>query len=529
MAFLISQASLRGQGNQQRTNKPNILFLFADDWGYYASCFADEERPGVNDVIYTPAIDQLALEGVSFNHAYVNVPSCTPSRASVATGCYFWRCGKSANLRGGEWEGVDDPGNQLVGFGTLLQEHGYHTGRTYKTLDSRWFPGKVYQDAGTDFCRYSQTLEAATSIEEGHAVLKQELLDNFHAFLADRDQGQSFCYVWGPHNPHRPWIQGSGKRIWGIEPDDLKGKMPGHLPDTHEVREDFADYLGEVQAFDRGVQILVEELRHMGELENTLIVLSGDNGIPGFTRGKCNLYDFGVRTPLVLRWGGIKHTNRKLDDFVNLVDLAPTLLELADITPPEEMDGKSLVPLLKSRKSGLVDSARDHVIVGRERHMPQGREGNLPYPSRAIHTKDFIYIRNFKPDRSPMGSTADLDPDRVSSAYESLKEYTNTRKTEFKDLDNSPTKAVIVTRRKDPDYAGYFELGFGLRPLEELYDLRSDPDQLTNVAGFSEYEKIRKELEDRLLSTLRETHDPRIDDLFDYMPYVENPAHIITP
>lgn len=513
---------------------PNILFLFADDWGYYASCFADPEKPGINDCLQTPAMDQLAEEGVSFNHAYVNVPSCTPSRASVATGCYFWRTGSTAIMGiKGSWEGVDDPGHALPGFGSLLQERGYHLGRTYKTLRTEWFPGGVYQDHGRKFCDYSQTVEAAPTMEEGHELLKQEVLANFQDFLNDREEGQPFCYVWGPHHPHRPWNNGSGKNIWGIDPDCLKGKMPGHLPDLPVLREDVADYLGEVQAFDRGVEYLVAELKRLGEYENTIIVLSGDNGIPGFPKGKANMYDFGVRAPLIIRWGDIKYTGRKLDDFVNLIDLAPTFLEAAGVEVPETMDGKSLVPLLMSKKEGLIDKERNFAITGLERHGY--REGWLPYPVRAIHTRDFIYIRNFKPDRAPTGIDdrnfkpevlpAGVDRESFSLeaqlTYEFLEDYANQRRClVLSGIDNGPAKAWFVSNRNSPEYGKYYEMAFGLRPGEELYDLRSDPDQLNNVANQEEYAKVKAKLSAQLMQVMEETNDPRLTNAFDFKPYM---------
>jgi len=501
--------------------RPNILFCFGDDWGFYASCFADPGDPGVNDCVTTPVIDRLAREGVSFNHAYMGVPSCTPSRAEVATGCHFWRTGRTANLKGGSWEGVEDPGRELPGFGQLLQTSGYHLGRTYKTLATHWFPGKIYHDHGLKFCEYSQTVEAAKSIEEGHEILKQEVIANFQDFLNDREDGQPFCYVWGPWNPHRPWNKGSGKNIWGIDPDDLKGKMPGHLPDVPEIREDFADYLGEVQAFDKGVEYLVEELKRLGEYENTIIVLTGDNGIPGFSRGKCNLYDFGVHAPLIIRWGDIRYTNRKLDDFVSLIDLAPTFLEAAGITVPVTMDGKSLVPLLMSEKEGIIDKERDHVIVGRERHAHDAREGNLPYPMRAIHNRDFIYILNFKPERWPYGDGYALNDDDPTADWKDLETYQYVTKFAFQDFDPGPTKAFIVTNRKNPEYSEYYEMGFGKRPREELYDLRKDPDQLNNVADDKKYAKVKAKLSKQLMQVMENTHDPRLTDTFDFPPYVE--------
>lgn len=521
--------------NKAQNKPPNILFLFADDWGYYASCFANSDNPSVNDCLQTPAIDALAAEGINFNHAYVDVPSCIPSRASLATGCHFWRTGKSAFGGRGAWEGVEDPGRKLPGFGQLLQTKGYHLGRTYKTLNSFWFPGKVYVNHGRDFCEYSQTVDSAENMEEGHKVLKQEVIANFQDFMNDRKEGQAFCYVWGPHNPHRPWTNGSGKRIWGIEPDDLKGKMPGHLPDIPLIREDFADYLGEIQAFDKGVEYLVEELKRIGEYENTIIVLSGDNGIPGFPKGKANLYDFGVRAPLIIRWGDITYTNRKVDDFVSLIDLAPTFLEAAGIEIPETMDGKSLMPLLMSKKEGLIDKERDHVVVGRERHGY--RKGSLPYPSRAIHTKDFVYIVNFKPDRVPVGVDENtFEPELIPPGFDKTKfslesqlsfefnrDYSNQRKAIIlRGIDNGPTKAWFVTNMNTPEYAKYYKMGFGKRPKEELYDLRKDSDQLNNVAEDKIYAKLKAKLSKQLIQVLEDTNDPRLTDAFDFPPYIQS-------
>ena len=117
-----------------------------------------------------------------------------------------------------------------------------------------------------------------------------------------------FAYWFGPTNVHRKWTKGSGKKLWDIDPEKLKGKMPAFLPDVHPVREDLADYLGEIAAFDAGLGILIEELKKVGEYDNTIIVVSGDHGPPGFPHGKCNLYDFGTRVCLAIAG---PHLNRK--------------------------------------------------------------------------------------------------------------------------------------------------------------------------------------------------------------------------
>jgi len=517
---LLAGAAALGAGGAPAVAKrrPNILFCFADDWGRYAGCYREADRPTVNDCVATPHIDGTAQEGVLFENAFMGVPSCTPSRASVSTGSYFWRCGRAANLRIETWEGAADPGDALPGFGTLLADAGYHLGMTYKCFQRKWFPSKNYMGAGKDFCEYSQTATAAANPEAAKAALLEEVRANFRAFLADRAEGAPFCYIFGPHNCHRPWTRGSGKALWGIEPDDLEGRLPAFLPDVPVVREDFADYLGEVQAWDAAVGLLMEEVARLGELDDTLVVLSGDNGMPGMPRGKCNLYDFGVAAPLVVRWPkGVPHPGRRVADFTNLMDLAPTFLEAAGLKAPGSMDGRSLAPLLASERDGQVDPSRDAVFTGRERHVPAAREGALPYPSRAVRTKDWLYIRNFKPERWPLGVRGEMPAPGDEAADLS---YGQTYRS-FPDLDGGPTKHCFIVRREAAAVAPLFRLGFGRRPAEELYDLRADPDQVRNVADDPAHGEVKAALAARLERVMRETGDPRLSDAFDAPPYVE--------
>ncbi|MDA0595531.1 MAG: sulfatase-like hydrolase/transferase [Chloroflexi bacterium] len=246
----------------------------------------------------------------------------------------------------------------------------------------------------------------------------------------------------GATNTHRVWQQGSGKELWSIEPDDLKGRMPEFLPDVHEIREDFADYLGECQAVDAGLGVLIAKLEEIGELDNTIIAVSGDHGIPGFPRAKCSLYQFGTEVSMAVRWPKAITAGRTVDDFVNLMDIAPTFLDAAGVDLPEGMTGHSLLPLLKSEGSGQIEPQRDFVVTGRERQNlvdnPRPDEG-LPYPTSAIRTKDFLYIHNFEPDRWPAGDPMGLDdptaepppPDELLNSYTGV----------YPDLDKSPTKS----------------------------------------------------------------------------------------
>jgi N-sulfoglucosamine sulfohydrolase len=496
------------------TSRPNILLAFADDWGRHASAYAKIDGPGtVNDLIQTPNFDRIASEGVLFRRAFVSAPSCTPCRSALLSGQHFWRTGRGAILNGAVWD-FSSPAYPL-----LLRDAGYHIGKSYKV----WSPGTpadapyggrkhAYEAAGRRFNQFSQNVtkmvQDGKSIEDAKQVLYDEVIGNFDAFLADRKEDQPFCFWFGPTNVHRQWTQGSGNKLWDLEPDDLKGKMPAFLPDVPEVREDLADYLGEAMAFDAALGLLVQRLEEIGELENTLIVVSGDHGAPGFPHGKCNLYDFGVGVPLAIRWGGADpaHAGRVVDDFVSMTDLAPTFLELGDVDIPEVMTGRSLVSILRSDQSGQVDPARDAVFVGRERHVANARDGFLPYPQRAIRSDAYLYIINFQPDRWPLGEPYRLNTDNPPTAAE----ITDRTRVTLPDEDAGPTKAWLVSNRNDPKWQPLFELAYGKRPREELYDLKADPDQVKNVATDAGYQNVRAELEARLMKELHDTDDPRL-------------------
>lgn len=503
--------------------RPNILFAFADDWGRYASAYAKLDPGGPSDLIETPNFDRIANEGVLFRNAFVNAPSCTPCRSSLLSGQHFWRTGRGAILLGAKWD------LSIPSYPLLLRDAGYHIGHTYKV----WSPGSPpdaphggkatgYDKHGRRFNRFSQFVSESDDIAAAKQELLEEVRGNFEDFLADRETDQPFCYWFGPTNTHRKWTPGSGKRLWGLNPDDLKGKLPAFLPDIAIVREDFADYLGEVLAFDGALGVLLERLEELGELDDTLIVVSGDHGIPGFPRGKCHLYDFGVAVPLAVRWGKKVPSDRVVDDFVCLPDLAPTFLEAAGESPPEIMTGRSLIDVLTSEVSGQVDSSRDHVVTGRERHVASARDGYLPYPQRALRTKDYLFVRNFKPERWPMGTGPGFgEPDGQMPLFDELEHDTFAA---FADFDASPTKAYILTHHAEVEMRPYVQYAVGRLPGEELYDLRVDPDCLTNLAGEKSHAETRKAMADRLMSILRETNDPRVTgdgNSFDQSPFAD--------
>ncbi len=508
--------------------RPNILFAFADDWGRQASIYAKIDGcGGINDVAKTPNFDKLSESGVLFTNASVNAPSCTPCRSSILAGRNFWETGRAAILQGAVWD------TNIPTWPLLLQDSGYHVGYTYKV----WSPGtpanagigggaNAYAKAGGKFNGFSQYVSGRVSkgvkVEDAKEELYREARNNFKNFLEKLEKDQPFAYWFGPTNVHRKWTKGSGLKLWDINPDDLKGKMPAFLPDVHDVREDLADYLGEIAAFDAGLGIMIEELKKAGEYENTIIVVSGDHGPPGFPHGKCNLYDFGTQVCLTIAGPGVKG-GRVVNDFVCLPDLAPTFLEAGDVKVPEVMSARSLWNVLKSDKEGWVDPKRDANITGRERHVHMAREGHLPYPQRAIRTKDFQFVINFRPDRYPLG-----DPYKLGEADEpTFQVMERSTFVTLPDEDAGPTKAWIVSNRKDPKVKFYYDHAYGKRPREELYDINKDPDQMKNVAGDPEYAAVVKKLRNRLMNYLKDNGDPRLVDngKFFETPPMSGPAN----
>ena len=495
----------------------NILFVFADDWGRYASAYAKADaRPSLNDVIHTPNVDRVAKEGVLFRNAFVSAPSCTPSRSALFSGRHFFQTGQGAILIGGKWDSA------IPSFPLMLQESGYHLGKTYKA----WGPGSpadgaiggqrfAYEKAGYLPNHFSlevtKMMAQGVSLADGRDKVLGQVRDNFDMFLKDAKPGQPWLYYFGPTTTHRTWAKGSGKALWGIEPERLKDVMPGFLPDVPEVREDVADYLGECQAVDAYLGVLLKRLEETGQLEHTVIVLSGDHGMPGVPNGKGNVYDHGSAVPLVIRMPGTP-SGRVVDDLVRLPDLAPTFLEIGGVQAPTDLYGQSLVPLLKSERSGQVDPSRKSVIIGRERHVDTARPDNLPYPIRALRTNEHLYIRNFEPERWPMGDSRGISESNTPT-QEALE---NDTRVAFQDMDSGPTKAWLVMHRSDGAGASFYQRAFGKRAAEELYDLKTDPNQLRNVAEDPAYSAQKARLSSVLLSELKSANDPRLADPVSY-------------
>ncbi len=469
-----------GCGTSPERTRPNILLAYTDDQSYpHASALGDP-------VVRTPAFDRVAREGVVFTHSFTACPSCTPSRSALLTGRPIWRVGEAGVLFG-------TLPSEYPLFPHLLEDAGYHTGFVGKG----WAPGDwragglTRHPLGTE---YADRAEA----DPPRGIDTRDYAANFQDFLADRPEGAPFFFFFGATEPHRDYDPGIGERS-GLDPAAVR--VPPYLPDAPEVRSELLDYYYEIEHFDRHLGRMLEALESIGELENTLVVVTSDNGMP-FSRTKATLYDSGTRMPTAVRWGNRAVGGRRVDDLVSHIDLAPTFLDAAGLEPNSMHDGRSLVPLLVDSREGRIDPDRDHVITAMERHTWCRPDGGT-YPMRAIRTHDHLYIRNFEPDRWPTGG-----PEFISS-----------NKAPHGDIDDGPFKDFMLRPETRRDFAREFELGFGKRPLEELYDCNADPHQMQNLADDPAHAETKQRLWSRLESSLRASGDPRVDGIEAWQQY----------
>lgn len=443
--------ALPALSSANENQRPNILFCIADDQSWpHTGAYGDK-------VVKTPNFDRIAKQGALFSNAYCAAPSCTPSRGAILTGQWNWRLERGANL----WSTL--PAKFEV-YPDMLEANGYHVGFMRKG----WGPGNA--KAG------GRTTNPAGP----------ERYKNFKEFLDACPEGKPWCFWFGSHDPHRGYKLGSGKAS-GMNLSDIK--VPKVLPDTPEIRSDIADYYFEVQKFDSQVGQILKAVDQASQWQNTLIAVTSDNGMP-FPRCKTTLYDLGTRMPLAICWQKRIPKGKIIDDFVSLTDLAPTFLEAAALTPPDCMTGKSLIKTLTSSIQSS-DPARAEVFAALERHTWCRKDG-LGYPARMIRTRNYLYIRNYHPERWPAG-----DPKK------------NASQGIYGDIDASPTKTFMLAHRDDPKYKKLFKLAFEKRPAEELYDCKKDPYQLNNLADDPAYKSIKAKLSARLTEHLEQTNDPR--------------------
>jgi N-sulfoglucosamine sulfohydrolase len=468
-------------------SSPNILFAVADDWSYgHAGAYGCRW-------VKTPAFDRVAGQGILFTHAYTPNAKCAPSRACILTGRNSWQLKAAANH-------IPFFPPEFKTYAEALSEHGYFVGMTAKG----WAPGVATNAAGQPRNMAGRPFNQRTAQPPAGGIGRNDYAANFEDFLMAAPKGRPWCFWYGGTEPHRGYEYGSGVAKGGKKVTDIE-RVPGCWPDNEVVRNDLLDYAFEVEHFDRHLGRMLDLLEQRGLLDNTLVVVTSDNGMP-FPHNKSQAYHDSNHLPLAAMWKrGIKKPGRVADDFVSFIDYAPTFIELAGLgwaqTGMAPATGRSLTDIFFAERSGRVNPGRDHVLVGKERH-DVGRPHDWGYPIRGIVKDDTLYLHNFETSRWP-----GCNPE-----------------TGYLNCDGSPTKTEILNAHRQNPADHYWALSFGKRPAEELYDLRKDPDCLHNLAGQTESKSLAAQLKQQLFDELKAQEDPRMfgnGHIFDEYPYAE--------
>lgn len=483
--FFMLFLSLSCETNME-PERPNILFVISDDQSFEHTSYAGSKW------VQTPAFDRVAREGLYFSQAYTPNAKCAPSRAIILTGRNSWQLEAAAN----HWPYFPE---KFQTFPEALQATGYFIGRTGKG----WAPGIAQKEGkprelvGPDF--KSNQLTPPTE-----AISKNNYFKNFLVFLERKPKNKPFFFWFGAHEPHRYYSYGSGASI-GAKKTNMIKDLPPFFPATDSVKNDLLDYALEIEHYDQQLAKILNHLEAINALENTLIIVTSDNGMP-FPRVKGQVYPYDHHLPLAIRWGrGIQNPGRVIEEFVSFADFAPTILSLAQVPPNQikmqPMEGKNLNDYFKDSFAPSSATHRPFVILGKERH-DVGRDNDGGYPVRGIVTKEYAYMINFKPQRWPAGNP----------------------ETGYLNTDGSPTKSEILRQYRHKDTL-LWHLAFGKRPAEELYFLKDDPYCLNNLAQNTAYAEIKMTLKNQLKKTLKAQNDPRMKNpntsVFDKYPYAD--------
>lgn len=470
----------------QADERPNILFAISDDQSWpHASAYG-------TDWVKTPGFDRVAREGLLFHQAYTPNAKCAPSRACILTGRNSWQLEEAANHM------PFFPAKFTSYAEALERKAGYFVGSTGKT----WAPGIAEDAEGKKRLLAGKPYSKHKAKPPAEKISNNDYARNFEDFLSDAKASEKpWAFWYGSTEPHRAYEYQVGIEKGGKSLEDID-RVPGYWPDNEIVRTDMLDYAFEIEHFDAHLLRIIEHLEKEGQLDNTLIVVTSDNGMP-FPRVKGNEYLHSNHLPLAIMWKkGIKNPGREITDFVSFIDFAPTFLDVAKLAPENStmasLTGQSLVPIFESEKEGRVIPERDHVLIGKERH-DAGRPDDQGYPIRGIVTAEHLYLRNYEPDRWPAG-----DP---------VTGYLNT--------DGSPTKTWILDARRSGENTHFWNLNFGKLLPEELYDVKADVDCVSNLAESPAMEKTKKALRERMEKELRQQEDPRMEgngSVFDNYP-----------
>jgi N-sulfoglucosamine sulfohydrolase len=474
------------QPSIQQPLRPNVLFAIADDWSFGHSGAYGAQW------VRTPAIDRVAREGLLFTRAYTPNAKCAPSRAIILTGRHSWQLEEAANH-------VPFFPAKFKTWVEALSEHGYFAGMTGKG----WGPGVANDAQGKPRQMTGRAFDARRTPPPTNGIGPNDYAANFADFLNSAPKGQPWTFWYGAHEPHRRYEYGSGVGKGKRQLGDID-RVPGYWRDNEVVRNDMLDYAYEVEHFDRHLARMLQLLEERGLLENTLVIVTSDNGMP-FPRAKGQTYDFSNHMPLAVMWPrGITGKGRVVNEYVSFVDLAATLVELAGLkwseTRMHATAGRSLSEVLAGKSIGAA-SQRDHVLIGQERH-DVGRPHDWGYPIRGIIRDEVLYLRNYEPTRWPAG-----DPE-----------------TGYLNTDGSPTKTDILQARREGRDPRFWNLAFGKRVEEELYDLKHDPDCLRNLENDPKYRVRKEQLRELMERELRAQGDPRQfgrGEIFDRYVYAD--------
>ncbi|MDB4749517.1 sulfatase [Rubripirellula sp.] len=462
--------------------KPNILFAIADDLSFpHMSAYGTEW-------IQTPAFDRVARDGLLFNRCYTPNAKCAPSRACLLTGRNSWQLEEAAN----HW--CYFPA-KFPSYVEVLSNHGYITGMTGKG----WAPGIALDSDGKRRQMTGKPFSKRKAKPPTSAISNNDYAENFSDFLDTVRVDEPFCFWYGSTEPHRRYEFKSGVNKGNKKLTDID-HVPNFWPDNEVVRHDMLDYALEVEHFDTHLDRMLDELESRGQLNNTLVVVTADNGMP-FPRVKGQEYEMSNHLPLAIMWAdGIKNPGRKIDDLISFIDLAPTYFEIAGVdwqsSAMAPSPGKSLTPFFSDTS---LNPHRDFVLIGKERH-DVGRPDDAGYPIRGIVQGPFLLIRNFKTDRWPAGNP----------------------ETGFLNTDGSPTKTEIINARRGEGDDRHWQLAFGLRPEYEMFNIETDRECLSNIANAERYAGTRARMEKTLTQALQAEGDPRMQgngDIFDRYPY----------
>lgn len=468
-----------------KQKKMNILFLIADDAGIDFSAYG-------STFCKTPSFDRIAKEGLLFNRAYTPNAKCAPSRSCIMTGRNSWQLDAAAN----HW--IYFP-NKFKTFSEALNENGYEIGYTGKG----YAPGKALTEDGKKRNLLGKSYDTFRTKTPTKHISNIDYSANFNHFLS-QNKDKSWCFWVGFNEPHRAYEYGTGASLGHKKTTDIK-RVPKYWPDTDSVRNDMLDYAFEIEYMDNHVAKILKALEESGELENTLIVFTSDHGMP-FPRVKGNEYENANHIPMAIMWkNGIKNAGRTIDDYVSFIDLAPTFLEAAGITPQQSLmqpiTGKSLFNLFNASKSGQIDPSRNYLLVGQERH-DFGRPHDVGYPIRGIHKNNILFLKNYEPNRWPI-----CNPE-----------------TGYLNCDGGATKTFILNQRRRGLEKNYWKMCFGHRVEKELYDTKADPDCVYNLMSNPKYKTLAAQLEKEMEAKLKQQGDLRMfgyGHLYEQAPFAE--------